>query len=52
MENNWDYTYKVNNVGLVSPRGPLLFFKRPESPKIGKIILKMGNVRPYLVITT
>ena len=49
MNNNKDYTYKVK---IWVPRGPSLAFKRPKSPEIGKISLKMGIVRLYFVITT
>jgi hypothetical protein len=31
------------------PRGPSWTFKRPKSPKIIEMGLKMGNVRLYLV---
>jgi hypothetical protein len=33
------------------PQRPLMGLPRPKSPQIIKMILKMGNVRLYLVIT-
>jgi hypothetical protein len=53
-KSNKDYTYKVNNIELGSseaPHRPSKAQKALEIDKIGKISLKMGNIRLYLVIT-
>jgi hypothetical protein len=45
----------VKNIGLGSPGAAYLPSKGHKAPKIGKIgkmSLKMGNIRLYLVITT
>jgi hypothetical protein len=53
-KSNKDYTYKVKNIRLGSseaPHRPFKARKALEIDKIGKIGLKMGNIRLYLVIT-
>jgi hypothetical protein len=49
---NQDYTYKVKNIGLGSPEAPHWHSKVQKALNIGKMSLKMGNVRLYFVITT
>jgi hypothetical protein len=49
-------TFSGHSMGMVlnlrSPSYPAWTFKRPKSPKINKMSLKMGNIRIYFVKTT
>jgi hypothetical protein len=49
MNKQLELYIQSNKYWFEVPRDPSLAFNRPESPEIGKMSLKMGNVRHILL---